>query len=108
MKQYLILDYETRSEADLRKVGAYEYARHPSTVILCAAWRFGTKESLREQIRKRVPPTLWSPVLVEHMSTLPELIGHVRDENVTIVAHNALFEQVITRFVLSKYVGEIW
>lgn len=31
----IVLDYETRSEVDLTVVGAYNYARHPSTDILC-------------------------------------------------------------------------
>lgn len=32
------LDFETRSELDLREVGVYEYAAHPSTDIICLAW----------------------------------------------------------------------
>jgi DNA polymerase len=32
------LDFETRSAADLPSVGAYAYARHPSTTILSVAW----------------------------------------------------------------------
>lgn len=33
----IILDYETRSEINLTVVGAYNYAKHPSTDILCIA-----------------------------------------------------------------------
>jgi len=32
------VDFESRSLLDLRKVGLYPYAAHPSTVILCAAY----------------------------------------------------------------------
>lgn len=32
------LDYETRSRADLRKVGVWRYAEDPSTEIICAAY----------------------------------------------------------------------
>lgn len=34
----VFLDFETRSEADLRKVGAWAYSQHPSTEIICACW----------------------------------------------------------------------
>ncbi len=32
------LDFETRSECDLVRHGAYTYAQHPSTQVLCMAW----------------------------------------------------------------------
>ena len=38
-KFFCVLDYETRSEADLKKVGGYEYANDPTTEILSACWR---------------------------------------------------------------------
>lgn len=31
----ITLDFETRSEVDLKKVGAFKYSVHPSTEILC-------------------------------------------------------------------------
>jgi DNA polymerase bacteriophage-type len=33
------LDFETGSLADLKKVGAFNYAEHPSTRIICLAWQ---------------------------------------------------------------------
>jgi DNA polymerase len=33
------LDFETGSQADLKKVGAFNYAEHPSTRIICMAWQ---------------------------------------------------------------------
>jgi hypothetical protein len=32
----ILLDFETASKADLKKVGAWRYAEDPSTEILCA------------------------------------------------------------------------
>ena len=32
------LDFETRSRADLKKVGAWNYSKHPSTEVLCCAF----------------------------------------------------------------------
>lgn len=37
---YLYLDFETFSEADLKKVGSYAYAEHPSTEVLICTYAF--------------------------------------------------------------------
>lgn len=121
MQKYLVLDYETRSEADLKKTGGFEYANHPTTDILCAAWRFGTKEELREQINLKRQwdlsyyanypngtmvnphaPKIWSKAFSDTDKVL-ELIDLILTPSVKIIAHNALFEQVMTRFVLNNY-----
>jgi len=97
-RRFLVLDYETYSEADLKKVGSFEYSVHPSTEILCAAWKLGTKAELRS-----APIRTWCEDLGdrEHFG---ELLRAFRDPEVIIVAHNAFFEQVITRNVFGpKY-----
>ncbi len=98
MKQYLILDYETRSEADLRKVGAFEYAIHPSTRLLCAAWRLGTRETLEDA--KTIG---WNTKLFPDSERRIILHDHLANPKIEVVAHNALFEQVITRHVLPRH-----
>lgn len=98
--RYLVLDYETYSEADLRKLGAYEYANHPSTRILCVAWRLGNFAELNNNTTET---KLWSPL---KSAPYGELKRALLDPSITIVAHNAFFEQVITRFVLSKLINE--
>lgn len=95
---YCITDYETRSEADLPLVGGHEYSRHPTTRILCVAWRIGTRETLR-----KVPVKTWSPYLDPKPPA--ELVAAFRNPTVTKVAHNAFFEQVITAHVLPRYLG---
>lgn len=91
----LELDYETRSEADLKRIGPYLYALHPSTEVLCVSWALGDEE-----------PKIWWPDHPKFSTgTLEELVGHLLDEEVIICAHNAGFERCITRFVLSRYVG---
>lgn len=94
--KFNIIDYETRSKADLKKVGAYNYARHPSTQILCVAWRCAERENL-----KTTPIKTWSPALDKNPPV--DLVFALADPYVRNVAHNALFEQVITRFVLTRY-----
>ena len=95
-QKFLVLDYETRSLADLKAVGAYEYSVHPSTKIMCAAFRLGTKEELRTAETK-----IWSPAFpAENGAAFAELVRALLDPSIRIVAHNAFFEQVITRNVL--------
>lgn len=102
-QKYLILDFETRSEADLRKVGAYEYANHPTTQILCASWRLGTRAQLQWDLDNKIKPKVWSSAFDNSDNAI--LLGsYLTDKDIKVIAHNALFEQVITRFVFSKYV----
>lgn len=100
-KKYLVLDYETRSEADLKAIGAYEYARHPSTKILCVSWRYGTRAEL-----PKVKTKSWSPAFSPFGTGISaELHLHFKMSGIDrtrLVAHNALFEQVITEFVLYR------
>lgn len=92
---YCVLDYETFSEAPLKEVGSFEYSVHPSTEILCVAWAVGTKHTIRG-----APINFWSDVW--HDSSLNDLAGLILNPSVIKVAHNALFEQVISTNVLSK------
>ncbi len=94
---YCVLDYETRSKANLKLVGGYEYARHASTGLLCAAWKIGTLEQL-----PTAKTELWSPYLPE--TDLDSLEWAFAVPHVRLVAHNAFFEQVITRFVMPKHI----
>lgn len=86
-------DYETQSECDLKKTGAAAYAQHPSTEILCLGIKRGDDE-----------PLIWVPkdkkVSTASIECFEEIIC---DEDVTLSAHNAFFEQVINKFVFSKY-----
>lgn len=41
LSKLLYMDFEARSEVDIREVGAYAYAEHPSTEPLCCAWAVG-------------------------------------------------------------------
>lgn len=100
---YCVLDYETRSEAELKKTGAYEYANHPTTQILCASWRVGTREQLRHEIKNKIKPKVWSSAFPHDYDDIGDLIIAFAKPNTKFVAHNALFEQVITRFVFTRY-----
>lgn len=94
---YCVIDYETRSKANLKETGSYEYANHKSTRVLCVAWRIGTKKTLRE-----AKTEVWTPISGIMEGDYGSLKKALLDPTVKLVAHNALFEQVTTRYVLTK------
>lgn len=89
----LTLDYETRSECELRNCGGSEYARHPSTEIICLGYKIEDE-----------PAKLWFPILGDRMPA--ELLTALCNPEFIRVAHNAFFEQSISHFVLPKYCEE--
>lgn len=93
--KYLILDFETFSECDLKKAGGYEYSKHPTTEIICAAFRSGTLEELA-----KAKTQLWLPAVPSH--SFGVLLGGLLDPSVQLVAHNALFEQLIVKHVFAR------
>lgn len=98
--KYLILDYETFSPAPLKEVGAYEYAAHSLTEILCASFSLGTREELPS-----APVLTWSPfglLREKYSESFPVLLQAFLDPKVTIVAHNAFFEYCVTKFVFAR------
>jgi len=70
-------DFETASECDLPEAGVYNYARHPSTRVLCMSYAFNDG-----------PVMTWRPG-----EPMPEVRGQIR-------AHNAAFERLIFWHVL--------
>jgi DNA polymerase len=98
-QKYLGFDFETRSECDLKTAGAFEYAKHPSTEVLCVAWRIGTKEELAEK-----PTRCWNVKLNPDAPKQLDLVKYLNDPDILLFCHNANFEQVITEFVLPKHV----
>jgi DNA polymerase bacteriophage-type len=83
------LDIETYSECDLKKTGAYVYAAHPSTELLCFAYSFG-----KEPVRLWLPYQPLPARLVEHI----KLGREVR-------AHNAQYERVQLNGEAGRKVG---
>lgn len=93
MPQHLHLDFETFSEADLKKVGAYRYAFDPSTEILCAAMALGDEE-----------PVVWYAEMPEEQNVWQHW-NCLRNPQVLIYAHNANFEMAICQALLQKTFG---
>lgn len=81
------LDYETQSEANLKEVGAFKYSKHPSTQILCFAYKINNE-----------PVKLWK----QGTKISSDFFALLNDPTTQIVAHNAMFEYAITKNVLSR------
>lgn len=81
------LDYETYSDVDIKKVGAYNYARHPSTRVLMAAYAYGDD-----------PVEHWDAVKNPAMPA--KLKKALNSSNVLIHGFNVNFERQITVHVL--------
>lgn len=88
----LCLDLETRSLADLRRGGAYPYAEHPSTRVLCAVFGF------------RGPAGTWVHVLREGAPLPAEVREHV-DAGGDVLAWNAGFEAALWERCLAPLWG---
>lgn len=84
--RYVVLDFETASRADLRKVGAWKYAQDMTTFPICLAIKVVTDG---RPSRTRV--------LAEHQLRQKdkELLELAGDPATMFIAHNAGFEQAI-------------
>ena len=84
----LHLDFETRSQVDLGKCGAWTYSMHPSTEILCIGFALDDEE-----------PRIVSR---ENITGYDLFEGNSTDHITTVVAHNAFFEKCIWENILVK------
>ncbi len=80
------IDFETRSLVDLKKVGAYAYARHPSTEIICMGY---TKDA-----KKGNAVEIWTP----YSKSVPVFSG-------IVCAWNAQFDYYIYKYAGVKKYG---
>lgn len=91
----LSLDFETASAVDLRKTGAHEYARHPSTRILCLSYGFEG-----EPVQRWRPGEPFPERLKDHVARMRPVHGW-----------NVGFEYAIWNHVLCRSIaqgGEGW
>lgn len=92
----LTIDFETRSAAPIRKVGAARYAEDLTTEVICLALKWQGEE-----------PVIWYSPAFRGGLTLPT----VSDDTVrsmiktadVIEAHNAQFEYFIWKYVMPRY-----
>jgi hypothetical protein len=82
---FLVLDFETRSEVILSDTSVSVYARYPTTGVWCAAWTFND-----------AAPQLWLPG-----DAIPEVFYTAS----TIVSHNVAFEFNIWMHLMAPRYG---
>jgi DNA polymerase len=88
MSGFVVVDVETRSCCDLRRVGAWRYAADPSTDVWCAGYAIDDQ-----------PVQIWKPG-----EPVPApILKPAADPGYVFVAHNVGFERAILRHVLSRY-----
>ena len=78
-------DFESASKCDLTVHGAYNYARDPSTRVLCMAWALDDGEV-----------SVWRAAI----DPFPQAVIDAVAKGDTIMAHNAAFERLIWSYVL--------
>ena len=86
----LHIDFETRSELDLREVGLYNYSRHPSTDVWCMAWAIGDEEP--------------SVIPLAGQNSIDRCHHHITNE-LPVLAHNAPFELAIWNNIMVPRYG---
>ncbi len=77
----LSIDIETYSEAELKTVGVYKYAEHPSTRVLCICYRFND-----EEVQTYVP---------DRDGAIPYRLRRHIENGGEIHAYNAEFERTV-------------
>ena len=87
----ITFDLETKSHADLKKVGAWAYSEHPSTDVICACWGIDDQ-----------PIQEWWP---EKFKFIPDDLNDALIDGHEIEAHNVAFEISIWTNVLAKKYG---
>ena len=87
----ITLDFETKSEADLTKVGAWAYSEHPSTDVICACWA-ADDGPIDAWVPGVTNPSLWD---------MFDLLG----QGEPVEAHNYAFELSIWINVLCRKYG---
>jgi len=91
--QFIVIDFETRSDTDLGKCGVWAYSESPRTEVICVSWNCPGGGIER-----------WEPVL-KNEPVPQSLYDLARDEDIIFEAHNAQFEQAIWANVMVKRYG---
>lgn len=96
MPKFLHVDFETFvGSVDLKEVGAYRYAFSEDAEILCCAFAFDNEE-----------PKIWHARLDEiDLMELEPYFDALRDPEVLLIAHNAMFESAIFQALSMKTFG---
>lgn len=98
----LTIDFETRSPVDLKVSGAWRYAEHPDTDVLCLAVKEDEK-----------PARIWTPPHLGDWKNYQDYVPMIDKDTVfgllerakQIEAHNAEFERAIWKRIMTPRYG---
>ena len=115
MTDHITIDFETRSYADLTKVGAWAYSEHATTEVICGAYKLddGPTQTWWPDVSDTCGPKelegdqSWPPDKANHpcYNALPYDLFKAIEEGATIEAHNVGFERSIWANVLVPDLG---
>jgi DNA polymerase bacteriophage-type len=99
---HISLDFETRSFADLPKVGPFRYAQDETTFAMCLAWRYDRDDEVFS----------WNPAypaagIPEEGRAALEDLGRRVAAGAEMWAFNAMFERCIWEMVLRRQVPSL-
>lgn len=90
---YIYFDFETYSEVDIKNAGAYAYAAHPTTEVICLSYKLPHEDKVR----------LWLPG--DH---IPQQLTDLGLEDYQYAAWNVQFDAEIWRHILCKKFNWPW
>lgn len=98
----IVLDFETRSTCDLRRVGSWGYAADPATQVMCLALRFPGQPAPELWV-----PECWRPKLKGRVALVTDerLDTLLREPGHTYHAYNAGFEYGMWYWHMAKRYG---
>lgn len=91
---YIVIDFETASPADLKRCGAWKYAEHPLTEIICLGYSIDGG-----------PAKVLTPADLADEDTRHELWQAVDVSGCLFIAHNVAFEKAIWRNIMVPLFG---
>ena len=95
---HLVIDFETRSEVDLKKVGTARYSEDPSTEVKMMCWAYGDG-----------PVNRWRGDVWYDVGGWPDPepadLFDLIQQGVLVEAHNAFFERMMWRNIMVKRHG---
>lgn len=97
MRTWCLIDFETLSLCELKSAGAVRYAQDVTTEVICLNWR----------TREGVPGCLIGVdrESFKELDSYSALMAMVLDPSVLFIAHNALFEKSIWRYIMVDQYG---
>ena len=99
--RYCLLDFETFSATDIGKCGSYRYMEDPAFEPLLLAYCFNNE-----------PVKLWDFTNCPRLNGVPmwpqDFLQALRDDDVTLIAHNAAFEREVIHQTLGYTPPERW